>query len=595
MQAVKPGRGRRALRRWMNRLKKTGRARVVQPGRKVTRKGKRVAVPKAKAAAKRLPAPAQAALRKGTRDTVPHAKAAAIPRAKAVARQLPPPAQDALRKGRKAVARSRQKAGRSGGGRPTPSSRARRGSAPRQWQKSFERLVATNVPAGEPWLVVLPGSPAAVRNATATPGTAFPPAGAATLGLNKLVGRLRGGDRVAGADLSHVAQLEALRFQGHRSLVLPAQSRPWFRDAVELRDHVTSGSRIVAEDDSGTVFDLGAHADAGTHSLRAEIAERVGTHAEAPAVLDWTDLDLARELPGLTTFRAPPGDRLPYLDASVEIVVVDRAHDHTEATRVASATVITVEPGAAGAVAVATLELGRNGASASAEAPRVLVLTSDPRDDARWRDALREAVAASGAEVRFTGVDASGISAATAYDVVVALEPYVVPLPGAIETAIARATADPDTAVAGKVLRADGRIEAAGGTVFFDRSTGLIANGSPDVRAPWHEYVRSVCWAPGIVAASSELWQNATTPRHVSERAFAREWCSEVWAGGRRVRYHPGVVAVRVTGDGGEPSLPLEQSAWQRVLDLRPKRPAEFGDGVWRFLLAHDDVESCKG
>ena len=383
VQAVKPGRARRAVRRWLSRLKKESPTSVVQRGRRFARKGTRVAVPKAKAAAKRLPAPAQDALRKGTRDTVPRAKAVALPRAKAVARQLPPPAQTVLRKGRKAVAGSRGQSGGSGGGRPAPSSRAPRGTAPRQWQKSFERLVAANVPAGQPWLVVVPGSPAAVRNAGGTPATAFPQAGAATLGLNKLVGRLRGGDRVAGADLSHVAQLEALRFQGHRYLVLPAQSRPWFRAAVELREHVTNGSRTLADDDAGTVFDLGEKAESGTHSLRAEIAARVGAHAEAPAVLDWTDLDLARELSGLTTFRAPPGDRLPYLDASVEIVVVDRAHDHAEATRVASATVITVEPGAAGALAVATLEIGSNGASTRPPKLRTLVLTSDPRDDVR--------------------------------------------------------------------------------------------------------------------------------------------------------------------------------------------------------------------
>ena len=575
--------------------KKAARAR--RPARAEGRaQGQARRVPKAKAAAKRLPAPAQEALRKGARDTVPRAKAVAVPRAKAVARQLPPPAQDVLRKGRKVVARSRQKAGRSGGGRPAPSSRAPRGSAPRQWQKSFERLVAANVPAGEPWLVVVPGSPAAVRNASAKPGTPFPQAGPATLGLNKLVGRLRGGDRVAGADLSHVAQLEALRFQGHRYLVLPAQSRPWFRAAVELRDHVTSSSRTLADDDAGTVFDLGGTAEAGTHSLRAEIAERVGAHAEAPAVLDWTDLDLARELPGLTTFRAPPGDRLPYLDASVEIVVVDRAHDHTEATRVASATVITVEPerrGRGRGRHARARPQRRGGAGRAARArscsPRTRATTHagatrSPRPPPR---AARRC--ASPASTRRASAPPPRTTSSSRWS------RTSLPLPGAIEAAIARATAEPDTAVAGKVLRADGRIEAAGGTVFFDRSTGLIANGSADVRAPWHEYVRPVCWAPGMVAASGALWQSITPPPHVSERAFTREWCSEVWAAGRRVSYHPGVAAVRVTGDGGEPSLPLEQSAWQRVLDLRPKRPAEFGDGVWRYLLAHDDVESCRG
>jgi hypothetical protein len=61
------------------------------------------------------------------------------------------------------------------------------------------------------------------------------------------------------------------------------------------------------------------------------------------------------------------------------------------------------------------------------------------------------------------------------------------------------------------------------------------------------------------------------------------------------VMYQPTVAAVRVAGDGGEPSVPLSESAWQRVLDLRPARPRELGDGAWRFVLAHDDVEACRG
>jgi len=31
------------------------------------------------------------------------------------------------------------------------------------------------------------------------------------------------------------------------------------------------------------------------------------------------------------------------------------------------------------------------------------------------------------------------------------------------------------------------------------------------------------------------------------------------------------------------------------VLDLRPARPTELGDGAWRHLLARDDVEACRG
>ena len=58
---------------------------------------------------------------------------------------------------------------------------------------------------------------------------------------------------------------------------------------------------------------------------------------------------------------------------------------------------------------------------------------------------------------------------------------------------------------------------------------------------------------------------------------------------------HPTVTAVRVAGDGGEASLPLLASTWQRVLDLRPTRPRELSDGAWRHILAHDDVEACRG
>ena len=131
--------------------------------------------------------------------------------------------------------------------------------------------------------------------------------------------------------------------------------------------------------------------------------------------------------------------------------------------------------------------------------------------------------------------------------------------------------------------------------MFFDRSVGLIAHASPDVRAPWHEFVRPVCWAPGLVAASGALWSRVPGSDALSGRAFLREWCADVWASGGAVVYQPTVAAVRVTGDGGEPSVPLHESAWQRVLDLRPPRPSELGDGAWRYLLAHDDVEACRG
>jgi hypothetical protein len=171
----------------------------------------------------------------------------------------------------------------------------------------------------------------------------------------------------------------------------------------------------------------------------------------------------------------------------------------------------------------------------------------------------------------------------------------VLPLPGAIRAAAAAAAGDPVSAVAGKVLRRDGCLDSAGGTVFFDRSVALIAGSSLHVRAPWHDYVRPVCWAPGLVAAATALWEKVPGPPDLEGRAYLREWCAAVWEHGGSVVYHPDVTAVRVHGDGGEPSIPLEESAWQRVLDLRPARPPELSDGAWRYLLGHDNVEACRG
>jgi hypothetical protein len=395
-------------------------------------------------------------------------------------------------------------------------------------------------------------------------------------------------------DLSYIGHLEALRSGGHRYLVLPEGSRPWFRQRAELRDHILRTYRTVEDrDGAGAVFDLSeAPPDSGTRSLRGEVSRLAEGLPYPPAVLDWTDLELAAELPGLATFLPPAGATLPYVDSSVDIVVVDEAHDIEDARRVAMLGVITVAHGGSG-VDVRSVE--RNAAEAAAPA-RVLVWSSaSPVADDVWRAELSARSAAAGADVRFAEIDSAGLTDAGDYDVVVVVEPQVLPLPGAIEAAASFVTQHPGVAAAGKVLRADGRLEAAGGSVFFDRSVALIASGAAEVRAPWHDFVRPVCWAPGIVAAAPALWAEIPGPPALRGRAFLREWAALVWARGGAVVYQPLIVAVRVAGESVEPAAPLASSAWQRVLDLRPNRPADLSDGEWRYLIAHDDVEACRG
>jgi hypothetical protein len=338
------------------------------------------------------------------------------------------------------------------------------------------------------------------------------------------------------------------------------------------------------------VYDLTRVADAGTPTVRSAIDQLTGG-ASSPAVLDCTDLDLAVELRDLATFRPPDGARLPYLDDSVDIVVIDSSRDPEEATRVASLGVITVTGTPSGPRIEATIALGARPTTTGA---RVVVWTSPDRNDPRWIDALAERAAGAGAALHVAPLSAAGLAQAPPHDVLVAVEAHVLPLPGALDAAAELALAQSEQLIAGKVLRPDGRLESAGGTVFFDRSVALVAEGSTAVRAPWHEFARPVCWAPGLVAGHASLVATVPAPADVEGRAFLREWCAAAWAHSAPVVYQPTVAAVRVLGDGGEPSTPLESSAWQRVLDLRPNRPDQLSDGAWRYLLAHDDVEACR-
>lgn len=535
--------------------------------------------PPARGAARRLPPSTQDTLRRG-RARVRRAKAAPVPTARRAARRLPPPAQRAARKAWRITLRvGGERVSRLGrtveAPRPAPTPR---GPAARQWRDAYARLVLANVPEGATWLAIVPGSSTDVCTVGRLTATPFP-------ATKK--------NRPMPDDLAHIAHLEAQRARGHRFLVLPEGSRAWFRQQAELRDHVTRSYRtVVDEPGAGAVFDLTTPTEVGPGSLRAEVARVESALGRAPAVLAWTPLDVAAELPGIATFRPPAGARLPYLDRSVDVVVVDAAVDAAEAGRVAAHAVVTVAPGESGIRVIAREEQENDDEPVR---PRVVVWASAAPDDEAWALLLRERTEAAGAVLHLTGVDAARLPPTDEHDVVVVVEPHVLPLPGAIEAAAAAIGDRADRIVAGKVLRPDGRIDAAGGTVFFDRSIAAVAAGSPDVRGAWHEYVRPVCWAPGLLAAPGALFARVPLPEAGSGRALLREWCASVWAHGGSVMYHPTVAAVRVAGDGGEPAAPLEASAWQRVLDHRPRRPDILSDGEWRFLLATDDVEACRG
>jgi hypothetical protein len=614
LRDIEPGPIGKAVRRRTRRVERGLMRFVLRPGKRAVGGAKQTAAGQARRGVKKLPEPTQANVRsarrilvRARRDPIPTVKLVqrkAVPKARRAAKdRLPPSAQQPLRQADRVYRRARREAmpmAKRVARRLPPSVRApltrvarrttpvrasspsitkpqiQRPSAPkgptyREWKTRYEQMLASAVPSGASWLILAPGSPKDARNALKPSATLFP--------------RTRNGQPLVD-DLAHVAHLEALRFEGHRYLVLPEGSRAWFARQAEFRDHVTSNYRtVVDEAGAGAVFDLAEDAETGASSLLGAVTQLTTGLTERPAVLNWTSSDIAHELPGLATFRAPTDESLPYLDHTVDVVVVEQARDVGEARRVASTGVVVVANGAS-KLTVRAIEA--NG-SRPREKRHVIVWSADVARD-EWRARLAELATAAGAELRIAPVD-SALADAGADDIVVVLEPFVLPLLGTIERAAEVVASHPDVAHAGRVLRGDGRIESAGGTVFFDRSVALIANASEDVRAPWHEYVRPVCWAPGMVAARGALWQQARPGEGLNGREFVREWCAAVWEIGSQVIYQPSLSAVRVHGSADEPSTPLATSAWQRVLDLRPHRPSELHDGTWRYLLAHDDMQ----
>jgi hypothetical protein len=306
----------------------------------------------------------------------------------------------------------------------------------------------------------------------------------------------------------------------------------------------------------------------------AETIDRIARGDRQAPVLDWTRLDLLAALPGRNVFAPPPGanGRLPYLDRTVSVVVVDDRARVEEARRVAERAVVIVRAGKAGSVEARTVE--RLHADPEAESVVLVVVGSHRRD--RWLGRVRQAVAG---EPRVEVVLAA--EAAPGAGVVVLAERGVLPLPGCIEALCATLRSSERVGgVTAKLHAADGSLAAAGATVFSDGSVARIAAGCHDATAPWHEYVRPVCAASGLLALRPGL---ATETGLVAASAA-------VWDAGCKLLYQPDARAVRALEATGHDE---GHERWARALPARPGRPQTLDDGAWRELLVRDDVEDA--
>lgn len=388
-----------------------------------------------------------------------------------------------------------------------------------------------------------------------------------------------------------IAQLEAQRAQGTAFLLVPGPARSWLRRHPQLEEHLLRHYEVIADGEAGgMLIDVGSRRAAQESGGGVgELLDRVLDGDRYSPVLDWTDFDLASLTSDRNLFATPPvsDGELPYLDRTIDVVIVaDPAH-LPEGRRVASRAVVLVSPAPDGGVEVAAVERLESD-PASASEPILLVVAGRESEDP-WASRVAEAVAEVPAITIVVSADPWSTAREADAEVVAIAERGVLPLPGCIEIAATTLRRSELTgAVAVKLLAANGRLEAAGSTVFADGSVEGVGAGSSSVAAGWHEYLRPVCATNGLlVARASALRRTGRESRSFPELTGA------LWAAGFRVVYQPDTCAVRALPAEGPQDEKRVAAGWDRALSARPARPTPLDDTAWRRLLAADEVEEC--
>ncbi len=385
-----------------------------------------------------------------------------------------------------------------------------------------------------------------------------------------------------------VAHLEALRCAGNRFLLMPSPSRWMIDHYASFGEHLLNRYRVVASDPSfGILVDISdrqRRTDLWPKGVSATI-DRIAVAAERPlAVLDMTQLDIASRMPNYNVFPPPRSDgELPYLDSTIDVVVIDNDLQLSEARRAAVEALVRVRCGSSGLPEVESVEL-LSEEDPEVEAQIAVVVGSDSLSTA-WLERMAEALVEEPSAFLATKLSPDVLERAA---MVAFVDDDVLPLPSCLSAA--RAVLSSDDGIGGvaiKILGANGSLEAAGTTLFADGSYAGVGSGSFDVAAAWHEYVRETCWGPGLmlyrVDAVKEMVQAGLSP------SAQPLWAERVWAAGYRVLYEPAAAAVRAVPSAAV-GVNGAVASWSSHLRGRPQRPPVLDEMAWRELLAMDDV-----
>ncbi len=424
--------------------------------------------------------------------------------------------------------------------------------------------------------------------------------------------------------------------------LMPDRSRPDRADAVRrVQVGGFSGSCMVA-DRSGPLQLTAGSGDqpweltvelpaTAADGLTAESAQelrdllRSSTRRTAvePAVLVCSDLPLERVLPEYHCFRPPTAGPLPYLPATIAVVVVDDDAALTaEARRVARDLVIRIDrrqrvtaewliddsrllPSVSIVIAMYNQIAYTDACLAAltataADYPHYEVIVVD---DASTEDtaALRQRWTAD-ARIRFLRNDENcgfllssnrGAAAATG-EVLVFLNNDTVPQPGWLTALVRVLHEQPDVgAVGGKLLTDDGRLQEAGCLVFNDGSAWNFGKGDRRINAPLYQSLRDVDYCSGaLLATHRQLFARIGGFDRRFQPAYYEDvdYCFEVRTRGLRTVYQPEAAVIHHEGisSGTDERVGVKRyqvinrerfiEKWQHMLVQQPLRPQHADD-----------------
>lgn len=432
--------------------------------------------------------------------------------------------------------------------------------------------------------------------------------------------------------LSAIVQLEALRSRGAQYFLLPDFALWWLEKYGDFARHLASRYELVVRDEACAIYDLTAlRAAPVLEAAIAECRERLGRE---PSVLDWTaEADLAARLPGSTVFSpAEKARSLPYLDASIDIVVLGaRSSSEKEARRVAREAVLksggdsaaaevvwrAKSPDAAGPT-VSIIIPCHNGVALTEACLRSLgetlpvsfrgeIIVVDDASTDGTAESLR-AWAAADPRVKplrnaknrgFLETANRGAEAATG-EFLVFLNNDLVLLPGWLQALLRTFRDFPDAGgVGGKLIFPDGTLQEAGGMIFRDGSAAHLGRGDHELDAPLYNFVRPADYCSAALFATPRAlfaklggFDRAYAPAYYEDT----DYCCAVRGAGRRIYYQPESAAIHVEGascgtdltKGAKRHQTINQARfakkWSKLLRKLPARPEHGDTAAWQAL-----------